>query len=766
MHSRQIINVFVYIAALFIWGLTWTEQGMVKASSSDVENEIPWTSPFTFEVIEDEKKSELFLIDAGRKKLIYSSHPAGIPSDLVALSPDQSHIAFVEMLPSENWQIKSRIILINLVDGEISTIVESEHGSWYTNPLWSPDATHFVYIEITMQTGSTDLWLTDTKTKVLQQLKTQDQFHPVINLNQTDGLRWSPGGEAVHFWNDQSKLWYELVLISQTLKPLAVDPSLQPSPLKEFSLLAYSGMQKPVNVRDYDGTCGNGYTGLYPSYGNCPLGWIDGHPAVDIGLTTDTACGTPVVAICDGTIYKAVTQSGITPSGNVCGNNMLDTYIWPQHLGKYVILKCDNIPNADYNGSTYGGTIYTVYAHLSGLSVSTNQSVTKGQQLGFLGSTGNSSGPHLHFQMENTSQGTHPGYWYDAPSIYAYTWNPMYFIQAHLNTTPSNDRIVNPPALTPATVSCTNAWRKVAAGTFGNFYDVYLTANAQTTAQSTNKATWTPNLPVRGLYRVQAYIGNHDAAFCGQNPAPQWDTSNARYTLYYEGGSKTVAVDQAPLTNQWATIDTKCFNAGTAGRVELTDLTYEASLSRTVSFSAMKFEYVGTCEPASCYTLSYSVSPSGSGTITANPAPNCNNGTQYTSGTSVTVSAAANTGFQFMNWSGASTSTASQITLTMDANKTVTANLTPLCYTLDLRKFPPEGGSVTQNPSPNCNETKYAHGTVVQLSASPTNGFLFDQWGGNISATTLATSVTMNGDRYVFASFNEAHLVFVPSCTR
>ncbi|MEG3630220.1 M23 family metallopeptidase [Streptomyces poriticola] len=45
---------------------------------------------------------------------------------------------------------------------------------------------------------------------------------------------------------------------------------------------------------------------------------------------------------------------------------------------------------------------YAQYAHLSSLSVSTGQSVTAGQQVGLSGSTGNSTGPHLHFEIRTT----------------------------------------------------------------------------------------------------------------------------------------------------------------------------------------------------------------------------------------------------------------------------------------------------------------------------------------------------------------------------
>ncbi|MFD6229328.1 M23 family metallopeptidase [Streptomyces sp. NPDC060232] len=63
-------------------------------------------------------------------------------------------------------------------------------------------------------------------------------------------------------------------------------------------------------------------------------------------------------------------------------------------------------------GGAYGNNVvikhndgtFTQYGHLSSLSVSVGQQVTPGQQIGLSGSTGNSSGPHLHFEARTGSQ--------------------------------------------------------------------------------------------------------------------------------------------------------------------------------------------------------------------------------------------------------------------------------------------------------------------------------------------------------------------------
>lgn len=77
------------------------------------------------------------------------------------------------------------------------------------------------------------------------------------------------------------------------------------------------------------------------------------------------------------------------------------------------------VVSAGWSGS-YGNEVvikhsdgmYSQYAHLSSLGVSAGESVTGGQQIGLSGTTGNSTGPHLHFEVR-----TGPSYGSDVDPI-------------------------------------------------------------------------------------------------------------------------------------------------------------------------------------------------------------------------------------------------------------------------------------------------------------------------------------------------------------
>jgi len=56
----------------------------------------------------------------------------------------------------------------------------------------------------------------------------------------------------------------------------------------------------------------------------------------------------------------------------------------------------------------HGNGLSTAYAHASSLLVGVGQSVSQGETVSLVGSTGNSSGPHLHFEVRVNGQAVDP----------------------------------------------------------------------------------------------------------------------------------------------------------------------------------------------------------------------------------------------------------------------------------------------------------------------------------------------------------------------
>jgi murein DD-endopeptidase MepM/ murein hydrolase activator NlpD len=95
------------------------------------------------------------------------------------------------------------------------------------------------------------------------------------------------------------------------------------------------------------------------------------HTGVDIGA----ASGTPIHAAASGTVVHAARWGG---------------------YGNCIIID-------------HGGGVATLYGHCSSLAVSFGQQITQGQVIGYVGSTGLSTGPHLHFEVRRNGTPVNPG---------------------------------------------------------------------------------------------------------------------------------------------------------------------------------------------------------------------------------------------------------------------------------------------------------------------------------------------------------------------
>ena len=165
---------------------------------------------------------------------------------------------------------------------------------------------------------------------------------------------------------------------------------------------------------------------------------------------------------------------------------------------------------------------------------------------------------------------------------------------------------------------------------------------------------------------------------------------------------------------------------------------------------------IGSQEPSpttETYTLTTSTSPSGAGSISPS-------GGEYEPGEEITLTANPASGYNFKRWSGSASGTTPTITITMDSNKSLTANFETI-PTVRHNLTISVNGQGTTNPSVGTHE--YDTGTQITITASPSSGWKFDHWSGDASDTSATVIVTMDSDKDITAYFEgEQPVTFEP----
>jgi len=208
-----------------------------------------------------------------------------------------------------------------------------------------------------------------------------------------DTIMWASSG--LEFHPDLLKIGQELTILpvdgvyhtvvqGDTLDSIAQQYKAEVSAIIEYE---YNNLESPYNlslgqqlivpggkkpyqahvVHVYSGpipqgaTKGTGSFG-WPTSGTVTQGFKPRHKAIDIGAPM----GTPIIAADSGYVVKVG---------------------WSEYgYGRYVVVD-------------HGNGFQTLYAHLNTILVESGQSVAKGGRIGSMGSTGRSTGPHLHFEI-------------------------------------------------------------------------------------------------------------------------------------------------------------------------------------------------------------------------------------------------------------------------------------------------------------------------------------------------------------------------------
>jgi hypothetical protein len=185
--------------------------------------------------------------------------------------------------------------------------------------------------------------------------------------------------------------------------------------------------------------------------------------------------------------------------------------------------------------------------------------------------------------------------------------------------------------------------------------------------------------------------------------------------------------------------------------------------SATIRAIAYNSTYTNWAEAAAIYvqvwpTYQLLASASDGGSISLSPDP-YDETNLYASDTLVTLTATPSNGWVFVSWTGDITDASNVTTVLMDQPWTVQAVFEEL-PTYPLQVSTEGGGSFSITPDPFSESNLYISNTVVTLTATPANGWVFVNWTGDSTDTTNVTTVLMDQPRTVQAVFGTSLNLF------
>lgn len=126
----------------------------------------------------------------------------------------------------------------------------------------------------------------------------------------------------------------------------------------------------------------------------------------------------------------------------------------------------------------------------------------------------------------------------------------------------------------------------------------------------------------------------------------------------------------------------------------------------------------------------------------------------YMRNSTIDVTAEANQGWQFVDWEGDFTGTQNPFSLTMDDNKTITANFERLEYMLDLSEIEGQGTVSVSLVSGTETTDGYLYESVVELTANPESDWRFVRWEGDLTGSDNPSEITIDENKSIKAVFS------------
>jgi hypothetical protein len=178
-----------------------------------------------------------------------------------------------------------------------------------------------------------------------------------------------------------------------------------------------------------------------------------------------------------------------------------------------------------------------------------------------------------------------------------------------------------------------------------------------------------------------------------------------------------------------------------------------AVYGRTLTASEIQDHYEkGLAGQGYCVAVQLTIHVVGNGKVNLDPPE------PYILGQMVTLTAEADNGYIFYEWSGDLTGYDNPASLLMDGDKIVTAEFSsPIWYTLTVNTI--GQGSVLLEPD----QEEYLHSSTVTLTAVEQPGWKFSGWGGDLNGNSNPDNLMMTGDFSVEATFSDTlNRIYLP----
>ena len=158
------------------------------------------------------------------------------------------------------------------------------------------------------------------------------------------------------------------------------------------------------------------------------------------------------------------------------------------------------------------------------------------------------------------------------------------------------------------------------------------------------------------------------------------------------------------------------------------------------------FASCDTEEPIPTYTLSTSVSPTEGGSISISP-----KSPTYNQGDMVTLTPEPNEHWVFQKWDGDASGTSTPLQITMNSNKSIVGVFIKRDYPLSITIV--GQGTVEEKIVPNPSGREYPHGTTVELTPKPKEGWMFESWEGDLTGNESPKKITVDKEKKITVKF-------------